>query len=365
MNNNLIVIVGAGPAGLSAAIQAAEAGAKVVLIDENQKPGGQLFKQIHKFFGSKAHKAGVRGVDIGRQLLEETESQGVEVHLGYPVYGVYPDGRVVYGSAEGVRSIQADRVILATGAIENNLCFEGSTPPGVMTAGAAQTMINEHRVLPGKNVVMIGSGNVGLIISYQLMQAGATVRALVEAAPAIGGYAVHAAKLKRSAVPIYLSHTVNRVWGDGKVEKVELIALDEHFNKIEGTEEVLDADTVCMAVGLTPMVELASLAGCRLTENGTLGGMVPLHDENMRTSNPIYYVAGDIAGVEEASTAIEEGRLAGIAAAESLGLSNEKTAEKKQAVRDNLAALRSGAFGQRRFLAKEEMVKEFYREAEV
>ena len=93
--------------------------------------------------------------------------------------------------------------------------------------------------------------------------------------------------------------------------------------------------------------------------------MVPLHDENMRTSNPIYYVAGDIAGVEEASTAIEEGRLAGIAAAESLGLSNEKTAEKKQAVRDNLAALRSGAFGQRRFLAKEEMVKEFYREAEV
>ena len=91
----LIVVVGAGPAGLSAAIEASRAGARVLLIDENQKPGGQLFKQIHKFFGSEAHKAGTRGVEIGRQLLAETQASGAEVKLGWPVYGVYPDGRVV------------------------------------------------------------------------------------------------------------------------------------------------------------------------------------------------------------------------------------------------------------------------------
>ncbi|MEG1240307.1 MAG: NAD(P)/FAD-dependent oxidoreductase [Oscillospiraceae bacterium] len=351
MDRVQVLIVGAGPAGLSAGIEAAKSGAGVLMIDENRKPGGQLFKQIHKFFGSRAHRAGVRGFEIGRQLLAESQSLGVQVLLGYPVYGIFEGNRVLYGSPEGVKSICADRIILATGANENNICFEGSTLPGVMTAGAAQTMVNENRVLPGKRVVMIGAGNVGLIISYQIMQAGGQVAAIVEAGPTIGGYGVHAGKIRRAGVPILLSHTVNRVLGTEQVEGVELIALDEHFEKIPGTEQLIEADTVCMAVGLSPMVELAALAGCRLTESPALGGTVPLHNENMQTTVSTVYVAGDIAGVEEASTAIEEGRLAGIAAAESLGLCSDAQARKK-AVHDRLAALRSGEFGRKRFEAK-------------
>lgn len=361
----LIAVVGAGPAGLSAAIEASRAGARVLLIDENQKPGGQLFKQIHKFFGSEAHKAGTRGVEIGRQLLAETQASGAEVKLGWPVYGVYPDGRVVYGSDQGAQSILADRVVLAAGATENCLAFEGSTLPGVMTAGAAQTFINEHRVLPGQRVVMVGSGNVGLIICYQLMQAGAQIAALVEAGPAIGGYAVHAAKLRRAGVPVYLSHTVHRALGQDRVEQVELAALDEHFRKVEGSLKMVEADTLCMAVGLTPMVELAALAGCALTESPVLGGTVPVHNPDMRTTNPRYYVAGDIAGVEEASTAIEEGRLAGIAAAESLGLGTAEAPAKKAAVRESLAALRAGTFGAKRFTAKEAILAQFGKEAAI
>lgn len=354
-----LLIVGAGPAGLSAALAAADAGVHALVVDENLKPGGQLFKQIHKFFGSREHQAGTRGFRIGEELLAQTAEKGVEVRLGYPVYGVFPDKTVICGSPDGAQMLRAEKIILAAGANENNLCFEGSDLPGVMTAGAAQTLINLHRVLPGRRVVMVGSGNVGLIVSYQLLQAGAEVVALVEAAPQIGGYLVHAGKLKRAGVPIYTSHTIQRAFGETQVEGVEIVRT-ENFKPIPGTEFTLDADTVCMAVGLTPMTELAKLAGCAVTEVPALGGVVPLHDENMRTTNPDIYVAGDIAGVEEASTAMEEGRLAGTAAAQALGYLSESRAERTKAgIRERMAALRSGKFGTGRRSAKEALMREY------
>lgn len=355
------IVIGAGPAGLAAAIEAAKAGAEVVLIDENGKPGGQLFKQIHKFFGSREHRAGIRGYDIGLQLLKETEELGVEVLLDAPVYGLYrdPEGVVVSYMSQGrERAMLGAKVILATGAAENALAFPGATLPGVMGAGCAQTMINVNRVLPGQRVIMVGSGNVGLIVSYQLLQAGAQVLALVEAAPSIGGYGVHAGKIRRAGVPIKVGYTIKRVLGQEQVEAVELVALDEKFQMIEGTEEMLEADTVCIAVGLTPLTELAWLAGCEFTFLPLLGGHIPLHDENMETTLPGLYIAGDIAGAEEASTAMEEGRLAGIAAAEALGHYDSCTAAGlKEEVWHRLDALRTGPFGQKRFDAKVQMLE--------
>ena len=354
-----ILIVGAGPAGLCAGIAGARAGASVMIIDENLSPGGQLFKQIHKFFGSREHNAGVRGFEIGNQLLAQTRELGVDVRLGYPVYGILDGGTVLYGSSEGVRQIRPRRIIIATGANENNLFFPGSTLPGVMTAGAAQTMMNVHHVKPGQKVVMIGSGNVGLIVCYQMLQAGIDVVALVEAAPGVGGYDVHANKLRRAGVPIYCSHTVKCVDGDGRVERVTLTKLD-HFKPVEGTEFTVEADTVCMAVGLTPMVELAGMAGCRLIESPALGGVVPAHDETMKTSQDHIYVAGDVAGVEEASTAMEEGRLAGVSAAASLGLIGREEADSLcEDIRNRLLALRSGHFGQRRADAKAKIMEDY------
>lgn len=359
-----LLIIGAGPAGLSAAIRAAGLGVETLIIDENQRPGGQLLKQIHKFFGSEQHNAGIRGYRIEEKLLEEASRLRVETLLGYPVLGIFPGNEVIYNSAAGVKRIRAEKILIAAGANENNLYFEGSTLPGVMTAGAAQTMVNLHRVLPGQRVVMIGSGNVGLIVSYQLEQAGAQVAAVVEAGEKIGGYDVHAGKLRRLGIPFYLSHTVKRALGEEGVEEVELIALD-HFRPIPGTEKRLPADVVCMAVGLTPMTELAAMAGCGLTEIPTLGGTVPLHDENMRTTNPDIYIAGDISGIEEASTAMEEGRLAGLSIAESLGcISKEKAAEEKDKIRESLKSLRSGQFGQSRQEAKQEIIRRFWETGE-
>jgi len=145
------VVIGAGPAGLCAAIELKKAGAPVILMDENAKPGGQLFKQIHKFFGSKEHKAGVRGFDIGNELLTESLQLGIDVRLNTEVVGFGKDQKV-WEVENRSRSyiIDADRIIIAAGATENSLSFEGWTLPGVMTAGCAQTLINVHRVLPGK-----------------------------------------------------------------------------------------------------------------------------------------------------------------------------------------------------------------------
>jgi len=363
-----VAILGAGPAGLAAAVETAGAGLETLLLDSNLRVGGQLIKQIHKFFGSRAHRAGTRGIDIARELAHEASAAGAELWLDSTVHTLGPDGsmEVVRGSLEHAgdpsrvtnRRVAASRVIVATGAGENAVAFAGWTLPGVMGAGAAQTMVNVHRVLPGRRVVMIGSGNVGLIVSYQLLQAGAEVVAVVEAAPCVGGYGVHSAKICRAGVPILTSTTVKEAGGEGTVEWVALVELDPDWRPVSGTERTLQADTVCIATGLRPDVRLTAMAGCRLVHQPALGGWVPWHDRHMRSSLDGIYVAGDLAGVEEASTAMEEGRLAGVAAAESLGaLPAERGRTLRKEIWGRLDGLRMGPFGAHRRRAKAEVMK--------
>lgn len=347
-----VVICGGGPAGLAASIELARTGAKVLLVDENRRPGGQLFKQIHKFFGSREHNAGVRGVDIGKKLLAETEALGVEVWLHSSVTGVFTDKRVAVLREGETKVVEAEKVLICTGGAENSLNFEGWTLPGVMGAGAAQTMINVNRVLPGRRVLMVGSGNVGVIVTYQLLQAGAEVAGIVEVAPKIGAYGVHAAKVRRAGVPFYLGHTIIRAKGNGKVERAVIAALD-NWKPIPGTEKEFDVDVVCIAAGLRPTSDLARMCGVRHVFVPELGGWMPEHDDGMETSVPGIYVAGDTAGVEEASTAMDEGRLAGIMMAYRLGhLTEREMREKKEEVSGRLSALRLGPFGERRMNAK-------------
>ena len=354
MEEREVVVIGAGPAGLSAALEAARAGAHVLLVDENSKPGGQLFKQIHKFFGSRDHRAGVRGIDIGTQLLEEAQKLNIEVWLDAEVCGIFNQSDVwIVREKQRSVTVRAKRIILATGATENSVNFPGWSLPGVMGAGAAQTMINLHRVLPGENILMVGSGNVGIIVSYQLLQAGAEVKAVVEAAPRLGGYGVHTAKVRRAGVPFYTSHTVLEARGTDHVESATIVQLDENWKPMPGTEKDLDVDTICIAAGLTPLVELAFAAGCEPLYSPLLGGMVPWHERSMRTSIPSIYIAGDISGVEEASTAMEEGRMAGLSAAHSLGYVGDRDFTLGfNAAEQRMAALRSGMFGQKRRDAK-------------
>ena len=358
MGKTEIAVVGGGAAGMTAAIESARAGAQVTIIDENEQPGGQLFKQIHKFFGSGVHRAGTRGVQIGRDLLREAEEAGVQTRLNTVVYGIFPDKRLGLICGDHTEELASEIIILATGANENALSFPGWTLPGVMGAGATQTLININRVLPGRRILMVGAGNVGLIVSYQLLQAGADVIAVIEGLSYIGGYGVHASKIRRAGVPILTGFTVLRAEGEESVERAVIAQVDEKWQPISGSEEVLEVETICLAVGLSPLSELAWMAGCRFSFLPALGGWVPAHDENMQCNLPGIYVAGDLAGIEEASTAMEEGRLAGLAAAESLGyLPPEEGRKRKEELRNRLAALRIGSFGEGRATAKKKLMR--------
>jgi thioredoxin reductase len=226
-----------------------------------------------------------------------------------------------------------------------------------MGAGAAQTMINVNRVLPGQKILMVGSGNVGLIVSYQLMQAGADVVAIVEAMPKVSGYGVHAAKVRRAGVPILTGHTVLEAVGHDSVEGVIISQIDDHWQPVSGTEKHFSVDTITIAVGLKPMISLAGMHGCNNLYIPKLGGRVLVHDKNMESTSPGIYVAGDATGIEEANSALEEGRIAGIAVSESLGfLSPHKASDLKEEVWTRLNGLRLGPFGVQRMKAKEEIV---------
>lgn len=340
-----LVIIGAGPAGLSAAIEAARCGMNIAVYDENKRPGGQLFKQIHKFFGSKEHHAKERGFHIGEELLAEADRLGVDVSLDTVVTGLYPGNEVMIKKGGQVSHVRGDTVLLAAGASENMAPFDGWTLPGVIGAGAAQTMMNLHGIRPGSRVLMLGSGNVGLVVSYQLLQTGCEVAAVVDAAPKIGGYGVHAAKLARCGVPFRLSSTIVRAKGGDHVEGAVIGRMDEHGKIIPGSETEIDCDTICIAVGLSPMNQLARMSGCRMEQNPKKGGCVPVCNEYGETSVRGLFAAGDAAGIEEASSAMIEGRIAGIACANRLGFLEDGKA--KEAVESNeqaLDTLRQGMF---------------------
>jgi len=342
-----VAVVGGGPAGLSAAYEAAISGASVCLIDENKTLGGQLFKQIHKFFGSEAHRAGTRGFRIGEILLKDVIDAKVDVMSDAIAWGINPGYKIgVTVADEKTWTVEAKKIIIATGAAENVLAFPGSTLPGVIGAGAAQTMMNIRKVRPGNRAVIVGSGNVGLIVSYQLMQAGVDVVALVEAAPSIGGYLVHASKIRRAGVEILTGKTIVRALGKTEVEAVEIADADMNFDPVPGTERQIECDLVGVAVGLHPLSELCWMMQCDFLYSGGLGGHVPKHDRDMQTSRNGIYIAGDVAGIEEASVAIEEGRLAGIAAAEALGyIPHNMARELKNGIWEDLRELRSGSHG--------------------
>lgn len=340
-----LIVVGAGPAGLSAAIEAAGRGMSVIVFDENHRPGGQLFKQIHKFFGSKEHKAKIRGFKIGEQLLKEASDAGVKVQLNSTVTGMYLNNEVTVNHDGQICHYRGDSIIIATGASENMVPFDGWTLPGVIGAGAAQTMMNLHGVKPGSKVLMLGSGNVGLVVSFQLLQAGCEVVALVDAAPRIGGYGVHAAKVARTGVPFYLLHTIKKAEGTDCVTGVVIGQVDEHFKIIPGTEKHFDVDTICIAVGLSPMSQLLKMAGVKMEDNPRRGGQVPIVDEYGETSVPCIFAAGDVSGIEEASSAMIKGRMAGLRAAFRLGYTDEDSMKKSESdFAADLDSLRQGMF---------------------
>jgi len=361
--NAEIVIVGSGPAGLMAALAAAKQGASVLLIDENHLVGGQLVKQTHKFFGSLEEKAGTRGIEIATELMEKVAEykENIQLWLLTTIIGCYKIKKflkliAVQKCEDGdyLVEINAKKIIIACGALENMLAFPGNDLPGVYGAGGVQTLMNVYGVKPGKRVLMVGAGNVGLIVSYQLIQAGVIVDRIVEAIPRIGGYHVHAAKIRRCGVPIYTNYSIKEAYGNEKVEGAVVVKVENRCQPISGTEENVICDTICLAVGLTPSIRILEQLGVRTEYIIEAGGYVAIHDSSMQTNIRGIYVAGDSSGIEEASTAMIEGELAGTSAAFSLGY-NKNAHEVKQKCRNALKLFRSSPFGEIPRIGKEKI----------
>ena len=340
MESRPLVVVGAGVAGTAAAIEAARAGVEVTLVDENPISLSTMGLDVPQFFGQRIDPAlGNRAVMLERVIaankdLAEAVAAGVDVQIGTCVWGAFrnsENSRALDGPQLGLAddrqswTIKYDRLIVAAGARDLGMPFRGSELVGAMGANGAYSLMSVYEGLTSRRMVILGSGNLGLNTARMALMNGVKVVAVVDVAPAVKGAKALVKELRSLGVKFYTSHTVLEATGsDGQIESVLLIEVNEDNEPLAFSEKEVATDTVCLAIGLVPNIELLSLLGCDLTFKSELGGYVPDHDERMRTSVDNVFVAGDSAGFHDGMTlnpeiARDQGRLAGIAAAESLG----------------------------------------------
>jgi len=331
-----VLIIGGGPAGLSAAIELGKLGVRTLVVDDKDRLGGKLVLQTHKFFGSVEDSyAGTRGFEIGNILAAEiAKHPSVEVWLNTTAVAVFADQVVGVVRDGRYLSVKPAKLMAATGAREKMLSFPGNTLPGVYGAGAFQTLVNRDLVKSSERVLIVGGGNVGLIAGYHAIQAGIEVVALIEALPQVGGYKVHADKLARLGVPIFTRHTITCAAGTDRVASATIAELDDQWNVKPGTEKTFAVDTVLIAVGLAEVNEFYLKA--------KQFGMDVFH-------------AGDAQEIAEASAAMFTGKIEGLRIARSLGVYSGEVPKEWD---DKAAVLKSrpGSVVRREPPAKEEGV---------
>lgn len=339
-------MVGAGPAGLCASIEAARAGLLVALVDENPAPGGQIYRPLPSEFSPRSRRALGRDASRARPLLDELESLAVRGFFGTTVWGAFDANILEAAGPTGVLRIEAQAVIVATGAHDRPVPLPGWTLPGVLTVGGAQTLLKSQRVMPGRRLLFAGTGPLLLVVAAQYADAGAEIAALVEAAttralfghiPALIGCpgllldgARYRWSLLRKRIPWLAPQLLVRVEGKDQVEAAVVAEVGDDGNVRTGTERTIDADTVCIGYGLVPSVELLGLLGCRLRYDEASASWIPERRDDCQTTRAGVYAAGDGAGVAGAAVAADEGRIAGIACAQRLGRLTEAEAERRQ-----------------------------------
>jgi NADPH-dependent 2,4-dienoyl-CoA reductase/sulfur reductase-like enzyme/Pyruvate/2-oxoacid:ferredoxin oxidoreductase delta subunit len=296
-----VLVVGGGPSGLAATVELARMGLTVIIADDKASLGGKLVLQTHKFFGSEEDcYAGTRGLDIAKKLEADVRAlPNVTVLANSPVVGIYKDQTAgVYLDYANYALVDFKALVIAAGARERSVLFPGNGLPGVYGAGAFQTLVNRDLVKPAKRVLIVGSGNVGLIGAYHALQAGIEVAGIVEILDKVNGYQVHADKIVRMGVPIYLRTSVVSVEGEGRVERATIAEVDASWKPILATARTFEVDTVLVAAGLSPCDELYRQA---------------------RSFGFLAVTAGDAEEIAEASSAMFGGRIAALSLAKLMG----------------------------------------------
>ena len=332
-----IVIVGAGPAGMAAATAVEQAGITPTVIDENSQVGGQIYRQPSASFISRDQEGSNRVPNTDDSIRVEflKHADRIEVLNDTTVWGVFPEKQLAVRRDDGWQMIQAEQLVLTTGAYEFVSPFPGWTLPGVMTPGGAQSMVKAMKVLPGKRVLVAGSGPFLLVVAHQLHAAGMEVVGVVEAV-ARGRVVRHACgllanlkmlgegrryfrELHKAGIPMHWNHVVVEARGDDGLCEVDFAPCDSQWRADSDRLRSVEVDTLCIGYGFVPRIELPQLIGCRLRFENLLGGWVPEVDDQFQSSVPGVFVAGDGGGVAGAVVAQIEGALAGMAAAHRAG----------------------------------------------
>jgi NADPH-dependent 2,4-dienoyl-CoA reductase/sulfur reductase-like enzyme len=359
-----LAVVGAGPAGLAAAAEAASLSLPLTLMDTFHLPGGQYYKQTPPTLGATEAPD-----DYARQLLGVVAGDSVRLLAGTSVWGIFPEappegGRsdggyllCLYGPPGTPRRLKAQTVILAPGAYDRPVPFPGWTLPGVMTAGAALTLIKHQHVMPGRRILLSGTGPLQLVLARHLLEAGAELVGVLDANPFPWRGWRHAAAvwgqwarlregwdswraMQKAGVGIRWGHCVRHVEGEGCVERAGIGPVDGL--PAGASPETVSADTVCLGHGFTPAIQLSRLAGCEHRYQPMQRAYVPVRDEWLETTLAGLFVAGDGAGIGGKDVARLEGRLAALGAVRALG---------REVPSGQVAALRRALARQRRFAA--------------
>ncbi len=342
--NREMVIVGAGPAGMAAAVRAGAGGVAVTVVDEAPAPGGQIYRRPPEAFNISAEPSGpekARGEALLGDFHEARER--IEFLADTVVLGLFEGRRLLLAHEGGTREISAEVLVLACGAYERTVPFPGWTLPGVLTAGGCQVLLKSQRILPGRRVLVAGTGPLLPVVACQLARAGAEVAAVLEASSLrsiwqaphllLGQTALlreglgYLRELRRAGIPYLQRHAVLEVHGDEEVEEAVITRLDRQWRPIRRGRRALAVDTVAVGFGFVSNTELSRMALCEHSWLPGAGGWVPVRDPWMETSQAGIYAAGDGAGVAGALAAEDEGTLAALGALFHLGRLEQGAAE--------------------------------------
>ncbi len=313
-----VAVVGAGPAGLAAAVAAKESGAEdVLIIDRDREPGGILQQCIHNGFGLETLKEDLPGPLYAQRFVERANRLNVTMLLDAMILDVNASRRMVaISEKEGLVEVEARALVLAMGCRERTraqIRLPGTRPAGVYTAGTAQRFVNVEGYMPGRRFVILGSGDIGMIMARRLTFEGARVERVLEIMPFLTGLTRNYVQcLLDYDIPLQLGHTVKRILGRRRVDAVEAVRVDEQWNPVPGSEELIPCDTLLLSVGLIPENELSRKAGVAL--DPVTGG--PYVDESFQTSVPGVFAAGNVVHVYDlVDWVTEAGYVAGRSAA--------------------------------------------------
>lgn len=297
-----VAVIGGGPAGLSAALSAKKEGAeKVLIIERDSTLGGILQQCIHPGFGLTYFKEELTGPEYAGRFIDDVLDSGVEVLLKTMVLEIIPGEKTVIcvGSEHGMTRVNYKSIVLAMGCRERtrpNLMIPGTRPSGIFTAGSAQRLINRQNAMVGRRVVILGSGDIGMIMARRLTLEGAKVLAVVEIMDFLAGLTRNRVQcLEDFGIPLKLSHTVTRIQGGERIEGVYIAAVDENKKPIPDTEEHIECDTLLLSVGLIPENELTKKAEIKMSQitNG------PVVNQHMQTSEASVFACGNVVHVND------------------------------------------------------------------